>query len=116
MVTLSKGWAAECGLRAAYIELCGLPPKVHLTFLASRALMQCAPVLSQCALQCALNPPKLGEPSYKRFVKERRSIQRLLARNSMVAQNALSDISGISCNAIEVSLYNCNITLDAESR
>lgn len=53
-VTLSKGWAAECGLRAGFAELVRLDPAVECAFRAARAVMQCPTVLGQCALLCVV--------------------------------------------------------------
>lgn len=54
-VTASKGWAAECGLRAGYVELTRLAPCVRAAFSTARAVMQCPTVLGQCILDCVVS-------------------------------------------------------------
>lgn len=54
-VTCSKGWAAECGLRAGFLELVGLQREVAAAFARTRALRQCPGVLGQCALHCIVS-------------------------------------------------------------
>lgn len=56
-VTCSKGWAAECGLRAGFVELLRLAPRVLAAFRAARAVMQCPSVLGQCVLDCVVRHP-----------------------------------------------------------
>lgn len=50
--TCSKGWAAESGLRAGFVELVGLNGKVAAAFERVRSLLQCPGVLGQCAVHC----------------------------------------------------------------
>ncbi|KAJ2943490.1 hypothetical protein O0L34_g16597 [Tuta absoluta] len=49
-MTASKGWAAECGLRGALMELQGVQPAVRTALLKSRGVMQCPNILGQIAL------------------------------------------------------------------
>lgn len=55
VLTCSKGWAAECGLRAGLLELVRLQPAVLAAFRTARALVQCPTVLGQAALLCVVS-------------------------------------------------------------
>ncbi|GBP08681.1 Alanine aminotransferase 1 [Eumeta japonica] len=103
--TCSKGWAVECGLRAGYVELIGLEPAVRNAFESSRALGQCPGVLGQCLLECAVNPPRPGDASYKLFMAERQRLQEKLKASSAAVRSALSSIPGYICNPIEASMF-----------
>lgn len=50
--TSSKGWAAECGARAGWLELVRAQPCVRRAFAAARSYVHCPSVLGQCALDC----------------------------------------------------------------
>lgn len=54
-VTCSKGWAAECGLRAGFMEVVRLQPGVRAALNAARAVAQCPSVLGQIALDCVVS-------------------------------------------------------------
>ncbi|XP_046969031.1 alanine aminotransferase 2-like isoform X2 [Vanessa cardui] len=103
--TSSKGWAAECGLRAGYVELPRLAPRVRAAFEASRALQQCPSVLGQCALDCIMRPPRAGEASFPRWSRERAAVRRALAERANAAARALGAIPGYSCNPIDGAVF-----------
>lgn len=126
-LTCSKGWAAECGLRAGYVELLRLQPRVAAAFSTARAVMQCPSVLGQCILDCVvgtpctatywclhpqhliyqcwfqMKPPAAGEPSYPLFAQELGDIQRVLAERTETAYETFNSIPGYFCNPIDVS-------------
>ncbi|CAK1544806.1 unnamed protein product [Leptosia nina] len=104
-VTCSKGWAAECGLRGAFLELTRLSPPVRSVFAASRGVMQCPTVLGQCVLDCIVRPPRRGETSFAQWREEREKIARLLAERASTAYSTFNDIPGYSCNPIEGSMF-----------
>lgn len=57
-VTASKGWAAECGARAALVEIPRLEPLARASFEAGRARAHCPSVLGQCVLDCIVSIPR----------------------------------------------------------
>ncbi|CAH1638462.1 unnamed protein product [Spodoptera littoralis] len=104
-LTCSKGWAAECGLRAGYVELVRLQPRVAAAFSTARAVMQCPSVLGQCILDCVMKPPAPGEPSYPLFAEELSEIQRVLAERTETAYETFNSIPGYFCNPIDGSMF-----------
>ncbi|XP_068618310.1 alanine aminotransferase 1-like [Battus philenor] len=104
-MTLSKGWAAECGLRAGLVELVRLQAGVAAAFRSARAVMQCPTVLGQCALHCVVRPPRAGEPSHEQFARERRGVHRALTERAAAAHSTFNSIPGYSCNSIDGSMF-----------
>ncbi|XP_049874247.1 alanine aminotransferase 1-like [Pectinophora gossypiella] len=104
LLTLSKGWSAECGLRAALAEL-RVCRDVSAVLGRARAVAQCPPVLGQCALDCVLRPPAPSEPSYAQFSQERSQIHRTLCARAAAAHAAFNDIPGYSCNTIDGAMF-----------
>ncbi|XP_026734189.1 alanine aminotransferase 1-like [Trichoplusia ni] len=104
-VTCSKGWAAECGLRAGFVELLRLAPRVLAAFRAARAVMQCPSVLGQCVLDCVMKRPAPGEPSYAQFAAELAAVRRVLAERTATAYHTFNSIPGYFCNPIDGSMF-----------
>ncbi|KAJ8715839.1 hypothetical protein PYW08_013124 [Mythimna loreyi] len=104
-VTCSKGWAAECGLRAGFAELARLAPAVRAAFSTARAVMQCPSVLGQCILDCVMKRPAPGEPSYPQFAAELGEIRRVLAERTATAYETFNSIPGYFCNPIDGSMF-----------
>ncbi|XP_045495845.1 alanine aminotransferase 1-like [Colias croceus] len=104
-VTSSKGWAAECGLRAGFVELLRVAAPVLSAFRAARAVMQCPNVLGQCVLDCVMRPPRPGEESYTRWAAERARVARVLRERATTALRTFNAIPGYSCNVIDGSMF-----------
>ncbi|XP_041986409.1 alanine aminotransferase 1-like [Aricia agestis] len=104
-VTSSKGWAAECGARAAFVELCRVAPRVLVAFNAARAVAQCPSVLGQCVIDCVVKPPAPGSPSYTTWSRERRDVRRVLQQRAAAATRAFNSLPGYFCNVIEGSMF-----------
>nr|XP_032520723.1 alanine aminotransferase 1-like [Danaus plexippus plexippus] len=77
-MTCSKGWAAECGLRAGVLELVSLEPRVISALEAARSTQQCASVLGQCVVDC-VGPVADKKCGTKRLL----SLQRSLAHGAL---------------------------------
>ncbi|CAH2039104.1 unnamed protein product, partial [Iphiclides podalirius] len=103
--TCSKGWAAESGLRAGFLEMVGVQGGVAAVFERTRSLLQCPGVLGQCALHCLVQPPLPGEPSYERYKSERGPTEIALAERSATAFNVFNSIPGYSCNSIHGAVF-----------
>ncbi|XP_039755657.1 alanine aminotransferase 1-like [Pararge aegeria] len=103
--TCSKGWAAECGLRAGFAEAVRLPRAGRAALAAARAVAQCPSVLGQCALHCVMKPPAPGEASHASFRLEAQAARRRLAARALSAHRAFNSIPGLSCNAIDGAMF-----------
>uniref|UniRef100_A0A0N5ANA5 alanine transaminase n=1 Tax=Syphacia muris TaxID=451379 RepID=A0A0N5ANA5_9BILA len=103
--SVSKGYMGECGLRAGYIEFTNLDPEVYKMFNKMISAKLCASSLGQTALDCAVNPPKPGEPSYDLWHKERRSILESMKQRAHLVQEAYGSLEGIECQSVQGALY-----------
>lgn len=61
---MTSSSSIRCGLRAGYVELVNIDPKVMTYIYKLFSKDSCAPVLGQIALDLMVNPPQLGDPSY----------------------------------------------------
>lgn len=72
---MTSSSSARCGLRAGYVELVNIDPKVMKYICKQFSKDACAPVLGQIALDVMAKPPQPGDPSYPLY----HAVRRLLA-------------------------------------
>lgn len=105
MMSASKGYMGECGLRGGYGELTNFQPDVQAIFYKLLSARLCSSVLGQIAMSCVVNPPKSGEPSYELFEKERQKILGDLKAKAKLVADTFNSIEGISCNKVAGAMY-----------
>ncbi|XP_047127231.1 alanine aminotransferase 2 [Hydra vulgaris] len=105
MHSCSKGFLGECGLRGGYVEVVGISNEVryHLNKLQSAQLG--SNVTGQLVLDCLVNPPKIGEPSYDLFVQEKFSVLSSLKKRARLVYETLNKIEGVTCNEVQGAMY-----------
>ncbi|KAL1429218.1 hypothetical protein MTO96_016549 [Rhipicephalus appendiculatus] len=101
--SISKGFAAEGGLQAGYLEAVNLDQvdQRNLEHLMEEIL---PPMLSQVALDCFVKPPRPGEPSYELYAKEKAFILNSLAERAELTVERLNAIEGIHCSPVQGSM------------
>ncbi|XP_012727623.3 alanine aminotransferase 1 isoform X1 [Fundulus heteroclitus] len=103
--SVSCACAAECGLRAGYMEVVNMDSGV-MHFVDTMLCTDInAPVTGQLALDLMLSPPKPGDPSYDTFAQETHLTQATLAQNAQRALKLLNDLPGISCQPAMGGIY-----------
>ena len=60
---------------------------------------------SQAVMDCVVNPPRKGEPSYELFIKEKTAVLNSLAERARMISNMFNSIVGIKCNAVQGAMY-----------
>lgn len=105
MMSASKGYMGECGLRGGYGELTNFDPKVQAVFYKYLSTRLCSSVIGQITISCVVDPPKPGEPSYQLFEEERqKTLSDLKAKAKLVA-DTFNSIDGITCNKVAGAMY-----------
>lgn len=105
MMSASKGYMGECGLRGGYGEMVNFSPDVQAVFYKLLSARLCCSVLGQVTMSCVVNPPKPGEPSYELFEKERQKILTDLKAKAKLVADTLNSIEGITCNKVAGAMY-----------
>ncbi len=59
----------------------------------------------QATMDCVVNPPEPGEPSYELFEKEKEEILKSLADRALTIAKTFNTIPGMKCNAVQGALY-----------
>lgn len=104
-MSCSKGYMGECGIRGGYCELINLDPNVRLMFQKSLSAQLCPTTIGQAAIDCVVNPPTKGEPSYEQFIKEKTSVLASLKERAELIATTLNSFEGYSCNTVQGAMY-----------
>ncbi|XP_034385461.1 alanine aminotransferase 2 [Cyclopterus lumpus] len=101
----SKGYTGECGFRGGYMEVLNMDPQVEAQLVKLLSVRLCPPVPGQAAMDVIVNPPKVHEPSYAQFTKEKNSVLDVLAHKAMLTERILNSVPGIKCNPVQGAMY-----------
>ncbi|ODN02389.1 Alanine aminotransferase 2 [Orchesella cincta] len=101
----SKGYMGECGLRGGYSEVVNLDKSVKAMLLKSISAKLCPTVLGQATMDCVVDPPQKGSPSYDLFIKEKTAVLQSLAQRASKIADTFNSIPGIKCNPVQGAMY-----------
>ncbi|KAK3102619.1 hypothetical protein FSP39_012706 [Pinctada imbricata] len=104
-MSASKGFMGECGFRGGYSEVINLQPDVKACLLKSISAKLCPPILGQVVMDCIVNPPKPGDPSYDCFKKEKDEVLAQLKEKAKIVTELFNSIEGITCNEVQGAMY-----------
>jgi len=105
MMSASKGYMGECGLRGGYGEMVNFEPEVQAVFYKLLSARLCSSVLGQITMSCVVNPPEKGEPSYELFINEKEKILADLKAKAKLVADTFNSIEGIRCNKVAGAMY-----------
>ncbi|CAH1270843.1 GPT2 [Branchiostoma lanceolatum] len=101
----SKGYMGECGFRGGYMEVINMDPQVKLQLKKLVSTKLCPPVSGQATMDCVVNPPQPGEPSYESFIKEKTAVLKSLAERAKLVAETFNSIEGVTCNTVQGAMY-----------
>lgn len=104
-MSCSKGYMGECGLRGGYAEVINLDPDVKAMYLKSISAKLCPTTLGQAAMECVVNPPRKGDPSYDQFISEKSAVLSSLAQRAKMVVETFNSVPGMSCNTVQGAMY-----------
>lgn len=104
-MSVSKGYAGECGLRGGYVELFNASPEIMQLFQVILQTQLCPSAIGQVAMDCVVKEPAPGDASYAQFTKEKRDILDSLKRRSDLVSKALNSFKRVTCNPVVGALY-----------
>ncbi|KHN77825.1 Alanine aminotransferase 1 [Toxocara canis] len=103
--SVSKGYMGECGMRGGYAELVNWDPDVFTMFKKMISAKLCSTILGQTVLDCVVNPPRPGDPSYDLWLKEKTATLDSLKERARLVKEAYGSIEGIKCNPVQGAMY-----------
>lgn len=101
----SKGFLGECGQRGGYMEVRNVPADVVAQITKLQSVSLCANLTGQVATYCMVRPPKVGEPSYDVYARERDGVLGELRKRATLLADGLNRIPGIHCNVVAGAMY-----------
>lgn len=104
-MSASKGYMGECGLRGGYCEIVNVDPDVKGMLLKAVSSRLCSSILGQATMDCIVNPPQKGEPSYEQFMKEKQDVLQSLKERALLVAKIFNSIPGIKCNKVAGAMY-----------
>jgi len=105
VMSASKGYMGECGLRGGYCELLNFDPLVRQMFLKMLSARLCSSVLGQIALDCIVKPPEKGEDSYDLYQEEKQEVLSSLKYRAKLVADSFNAIPGITSNKVAGAMY-----------
>lgn len=105
LMSASKGYMGECGLRGGYCEFVNLEPSVKRMFLKMLSARLCSSILGQAALDCIVDPPKPGDSSYELHQKEKEAILQSLKEKAKLAAETFNSIPDMKSNEVAGAMY-----------
>ncbi|KAK3717441.1 alanine transaminase [Vermiconidia calcicola] len=103
--SISKGMVGECGHRGGYYEMVGFDPEVVAQIYKFVSIMLCPPVIGQCLVDCMVNPPREGEPSYPLYRQEYDGIYNDLRHRATALHKAFQEMEGVECQTPQGAMY-----------
>lgn len=104
-MSTSKGFMGECGFRSGYCEAINFHPDVKAMLMKSISAKLCSSVIGQAVMECVVNPPKEGEPSYNKFLTEKTRVLDELKLKAQLVTETFNSIDGVSCQTVQGAMY-----------
>jgi len=104
-MSVSKGYMGECGYRGGYSEVINIDPDVKAMLLKSISAKLCPTVLGQAAMDCVVNPPVEGDPSYPQWLEERTHVLTTLKQRAKLVADTFNSLEGFTCNEVAGAMY-----------
>ncbi|KAL8519138.1 hypothetical protein ACS0TY_010180 [Phlomoides rotata] len=104
--TVSKGYWGECGQRGGYFEMTNIPPKTVEEIYKVASISLSPNVPAQIFMGLMVNPPKPGDISYERYVRESKGILESLRRRAQIMTDGFNSCRNVVCNFTEGAMYS----------
>ncbi|XP_044735261.1 alanine aminotransferase 2-like [Chrysoperla carnea] len=104
-MSISKGYMAEGGIRGGYTEITNFHPQVRAQLLKNISASYCPNIHGQTVIDCVVNPPQKGDPSYDLFEKEKNAVLGSLKDRAKLIYDTFNSIPGYSCNEVQGAMY-----------
>lgn len=87
------------------MELVNFDPEVKKVLFKSISAKLCSTVLGQATMDCVVNPPVKGEPSYDLFIKEKNAVLEQLRIKAEMVEKTFNTFEGFKCNPVAGAMY-----------
>uniref|UniRef100_A0A1I8BTG4 alanine transaminase n=1 Tax=Meloidogyne hapla TaxID=6305 RepID=A0A1I8BTG4_MELHA len=101
----SKGYMGECGLRGGYVQFDNFDPQVFVHFKKMISAKLCSTVLGQIAMDCIVDHPQPGDPSYDLWLEEKTAVLASLSQRAKLVTESYNKIEGVHCQQVQGAMY-----------
>nr|CAD2178080.1 unnamed protein product [Meloidogyne enterolobii] len=101
----SKGYMGECGLRGGYVQFDNFDPQVYVHFKKMISAKLCSTVLGQIAMDCIVDHPQPGDPSYNLWFEEKNAVLSSLNQRAKLVTESYNKIEGVHCQQVQGAMY-----------
>ncbi|XP_027205077.2 alanine aminotransferase 2-like [Dermatophagoides pteronyssinus] len=105
VMSASKGYMGECGLRGGYCELVNFDQSVKAMFYKMLSARLCSSILGQIALDCIVKPPDVNGESYQQYQREKFDVLESLKYRAKLVADTFNEIPGIKSNKVAGAMY-----------
>lgn len=92
-------------IKGGFVEFVNLDSQVYVEFKKMISAKLCSTVLGQAVIDCVVNPPRKGDPSYELWNKERTQVLASLKERAEMVSKVYNAIEGVSCNTVTGAMY-----------
>ncbi|KAL0372356.1 UNVERIFIED_CONTAM: Glutamate--glyoxylate aminotransferase 2 [Sesamum calycinum] len=104
--TVSKGYWGECGQRGGYFEMTNISPQTVEEIYKVSSISLSPNVSGQIFMGLMVSPPKPGDISYERYVRESKGILESLRRRARIMTDGFNSCRNVVCNFTEGAMYS----------
>ncbi|KAF7634712.1 Aminotran_1_2 domain-containing protein [Meloidogyne graminicola] len=101
----SGGYMGECGLRGGYVQFENFDPQVFVHFKKMISAKLCSTVLGQIAMDCIVDHPQPGDPSFDLWLKEKNEVLSSLNKRAKLVTQSYNKIEGVHCQEVQGAMY-----------
>lgn len=101
----SKGYMGECGLRGGYVQFENIDPEVYAHYKKMISAKLCSTILGQIAIDCVVDHPKPGAPSFDLWLREKTHVLTSLKERAKMVTDAYNAIEGVHCQNVQGAMY-----------
>lgn len=105
MMSSSKGFMGECGLRGGYCEVVNFNDDVRAILYKGISSWLCSSVLGQVTMDCVVDPPKMGQESYNLFMSEKQNVLADLKRKAKLVAETFNSVDRVKSNGVAGAMY-----------
>lgn len=105
MMSASKGYMGECGLRGGYCEITNFNNDVRAILYKGLSSWLCSSILGQITMDCVVKPPRAGEESHASFESEKNRVLADLKRKANLVAETFNSVEGVHSNKVAGAMY-----------
>lgn len=105
LMSASKGFMGECGLRGGYCELTNFSDEIRAIYYKGLSSWLCSTVLGQITMDCVVNPPRKGQESHELYEAEKSQVLADLKRKARLVADTFNSVEGVKSNEVAGAMY-----------